>query len=105
MPPDPRFFPEPQTKTLGELAELTGSQLSDPSVSDRHSVDDVAPLDKAGKKDVSFFDNVKYKKDFQSTDAGAVFARPDMLDLAPDNCIILINDDPYRAYAMAASAM
>jgi UDP-3-O-[3-hydroxymyristoyl] glucosamine N-acyltransferase len=101
---DPRFFPEPSAKTLDELAKATGSKLSDPS-SGLMEVADVAPLNAAGEGDVSFLDNVKYKQDFHQTGAGAVFARPDMVDEAPENCVILINDDPYRAYAVAAAAM
>lgn len=100
---DRRFFTLAESFHLGQLAEITGSELSDPSCSDV-IVTDVAPLEMAEKTHLSFFDNKKYLEDFKATRAGACFVRPELAKFSPTGTMCLINKNPYKAYAVAAAA-
>jgi UDP-3-O-[3-hydroxymyristoyl] glucosamine N-acyltransferase len=100
---DRRFFTLAGPFTLQQLAEMTGSELSDPAHGSR-SVHDVAPLHEADAHKVSFFDNRKYADYFRHTRASAVFAKPDAAPLAPAGTVVLKNKNPYKAYAIAAAA-
>lgn len=101
--PDYRFFKKPSSFTLSELAEKIGAQVgpgSDPSF----AVEDVLPLDKAGPRDLSFFDNIKYKEQYLATKAGACVVSEDMAKLAPQGLHVLVSRSPYKSYALAAQA-
>jgi len=100
---DPRFFNSSGSFTLGELAEITGSDPlggSDPG----HRYTDVAALDQAGPDEVSFLDNKLYLDAFGESRAGLCLVRPEHGDQAPSSMILLLSDDPYRAYAKVARA-
>lgn len=100
---DPRFFKKAAPMTLGQLAELTGSVLSDPSASEQ-IVEDVSSLQDATSSHIGFFDNKKYLDQFKSSQAGACFARAEAAAAAPTGMICLLNANPYKAYALAATA-
>ncbi|MDD9899421.1 MAG: UDP-3-O-(3-hydroxymyristoyl)glucosamine N-acyltransferase [Alphaproteobacteria bacterium] len=100
---DPRFFTVAGPFTLGQLAELSGAELTDASVADK-TVSDVAPLQDAEAAHVSFFDNRKYLGAFKSTQAGAVFCKPEFADAAPKGTACLVSNNPYKSYALAAQA-
>ncbi|MBN66064.1 MAG: UDP-3-O-(3-hydroxymyristoyl)glucosamine N-acyltransferase [Rickettsiales bacterium] len=97
---DPRFFSNHGPFTLAQLCELTGATLQqgEPAL----EVHDVAPLDKASQKDLSFLDNVKYVQQFSASRAAAIFVHSKHVDKAPSAAALLVSDDPYRAYALAA---
>ncbi len=100
---DPRFFNSSGSFTLVELAGIAGSEppeQGDPG----HKYKDVAPLDKAGPDEVSFLDNKLYLDAFKESRAGLCLVRPEHGDQAPSSMAILVNDDPYRAYAKVARA-
>lgn len=99
---DSRFFDRAGPFTAADIAARTEARLSDPAFGDRELVD-IAILQDAGPADLSFIDNRKYVEAFRSTRAGACFAAPRDLDLAPDGVAILVSDNPYRAYAIAAT--
>lgn len=99
--PDPRFFQKSRDYKLGELADLTGAELSEGSNPDQ-AVEDLMPLDQAGPNHVSFFDNVKYKEQFKNTKAGACFVSSEAAKFAPENVVLLVHKAPYKAYALAA---
>lgn len=88
---------------MGKLAEITGSELSDPVAANREVLD-VAPLQEATAGHVSFLDNRKYVEAFRKTSAGACFVRPELAEFAPAATICLKNKNPYKAYALAAQA-
>ena len=64
--------------------------------------DNVAPLDEAGPKDVSFLDNRRYTDNFASSKAGACLVHPDLASKAPKGMALLLTDEPYRGYARIA---
>lgn len=98
---DARFFVNHGPFSVADLATATGAQLLSQDMASR-SLSDVAPLDRATLGDISFFDNTKYIEQFLNSSAGACFVRPKFSDQAPKTMALLITDDPYRCYAMAA---
>ena len=100
---DNRFFSVSGPFDLAELARRTGATLSDPSCAGRR-VRDVAPLDSAGPEDLSFLDNRRYADVFAASGAGACVVAPEFMDRAPAGMALLLSDEPYRAYALAARA-
>ena len=99
--PDPNFHSRATALKLDEIARLTQSEIakgSDPS----YVLEDVASLDAANSKNLSFLDNVKYKEQFSKTKAGACIVRPELASLAPKGVNILLSTTPYKAYALAA---
>ncbi len=100
---DPRFFKVSGPFTLGQLAEMTGSALSDAAHASKKVVD-VAPLQDADETKLSFLDNKKYIDAFKATKAGACFVRPELAEFAPAGVVCLTNKNPYKAYAIAAQA-
>lgn len=102
--PDSRFYDFAGKMPLKNLVLLTGAKLRMQSDGMRE-VGGVAPLDKAGPSDLSFFDNRKYRDMFLSSEAGACFVRPEDSELAPITMAVLLHDNPYYAYAIAADAL
>ncbi len=100
---DPRFFNRSAPITLRQLAEKTGATLADPATADK-TVQDVAPLDRAGDNEISFLDNIRYKDSFAASKAGACVVAPKMADLAPKGMALLISGTPYKTYALIAQA-
>ena len=100
---DERFFTRGPALSLQELASRTGASIAsggDPAC----RIEGVAPLDTAGSGDVSFIDNPKYLAAFERTKAAACFVHPRFADRAPDGLFLLVTDQPYRAFALAAQA-
>ncbi|TAL30024.1 MAG: UDP-3-O-(3-hydroxymyristoyl)glucosamine N-acyltransferase [Alphaproteobacteria bacterium] len=100
---DKRFFKVAGPFTLGQLAEMTGSVLSDPAAASK-SVVDVATLQEASSEKIGFLDNRKYADVFRHTKAGAVFVKPELASGAPSGTVCLTHKNPYKAYAIAAQA-
>ncbi|MFN3827564.1 MAG: UDP-3-O-(3-hydroxymyristoyl)glucosamine N-acyltransferase [Micavibrio sp.] len=100
---DPRFFIRASAKSVGELAEIAGATIGSGSDSGR-MIEDVAPLDAAGPKQVSFLDNIKYKDSFKVTKAGACIVSPDAVAFAPEGVALIVSKQPYKAYALIAQA-
>ena len=85
--------------SLGDLARLTASDLSGDS---DLIIEGVNTLDDAGKTDISFVSNPKYKKNLSTTQASAVVLSPDLADGYSGNT--LINADPYLTFAKIVHA-
>ncbi len=100
---DPRFHSRRGPLTLSELAAVSGTALA-PGVEGGQEVEDVAPLDTAGPRDLSFLDNPRYVEAFSRSDAGACIVRPALAARAPAAMALLLGDEPYKSYALAARA-
>lgn len=98
---DRRFFINHGPFSAAQIAAGTGTSLVNAADSER-KFSDVAPLDRAGASDISFFDNAKYLDQFTNSSAGACFLRSKYADMAPKGMVVLITEDPYRCYALAA---
>jgi UDP-3-O-[3-hydroxymyristoyl] glucosamine N-acyltransferase len=100
---DPRFFTRAGPFTVGEIAARTGATLAGDADAGRPLLD-VAPLETAGREDLSFLDNRKYLDAFTATRAGAAFVHPDLVGRAPAGLVALVTKTPHKAYALAAQA-
>lgn len=98
---DSRFFANLGSRNIASIAALTGARLLDDAAGERE-IRDVAPLDRAEAGDISFLDNAKYVRSFSESRAGACFVREKYIAQAPQGMVLLITDDPYRCYALAA---
>ena len=100
---DPRFFDRAGPFALESLAALSGARLLRPEDGAR-VFRDVGPLETAGPEDVSFLDNRKYLETFLRSRAGAAFVDERAATRAPPGMALLLSNEPYRAYALAAQA-
>jgi UDP-3-O-[3-hydroxymyristoyl] glucosamine N-acyltransferase len=100
---DPRFFDVAGPFTVAEIAKRIGAELGG-AAEDRRVLHDVAPLETATERDLSFLDNLHYIPRFRETRAGAVIVNPKLASEAPKGTTLLVTPQPYRAYAMAAQA-
>lgn len=99
---DPRFFASQGPFSLQELAEVASAELVIKGHDQGYMIDDVASLQQAGDKHISFLDNVKYKEDFQQTKAAACIVSEAMVDGAPEGVSLLVSNQPYKSYALIA---
>lgn len=100
---DPRFFSRPSPLSLAQIAAKSGGELAVASDGD-YLVEDVASLDVADARHLSFLDNAKYRDQFSTTRAGACIVHPDMVASAPAGVRVIVSKTPYKAYALAAQA-
>jgi len=100
---DPRFFNVAGPFTVAEIARRTGAAVGGAGKADLR-LGDVAALETAGPEELSFLDNRKYIDAFRRTGAGAVFVQPALAGAAPAGTTLLLTEQPYRAYAVAAQA-
>jgi len=100
---DPRFFQRAGPHSLDALAALTGARLADPANGGR-LIEDVAPLETAGPDEASFLENRKYLPAFRCSRAGAAFVDQAAAAQAPPGMALLLSNEPYKAYALAARA-
>jgi UDP-3-O-[3-hydroxymyristoyl] glucosamine N-acyltransferase len=100
---DPRFFRVAGPFTAAEIARRTGAVLGGAADGDR-VLRDVAALDAAGPDALSFLDNRKYVPAFRQTRAGAAFVLPALAGEAPPGLTLLMTEQPYRGFALAAQA-
>ncbi|PKQ05702.1 MAG: UDP-3-O-(3-hydroxymyristoyl)glucosamine N-acyltransferase, partial [Alphaproteobacteria bacterium HGW-Alphaproteobacteria-12] len=98
---DKRFFSTREPLSLGEIALRVGANLAS-GADEEATLDGVAPLDSAGPRDLSFLDNLKYAGAFEKTGAGACIVHPRFAERAPEGVALLLSEQPYRAYALAA---
>ena len=86
--------------TLGQIAEHVGGIVDG---DEAFQVDSIGTLQCATINQISFLANTKYKKHLATTQAGAVIVHKKTLADVPNHAIIV--DDPYVAYAKAASLL
>jgi UDP-3-O-[3-hydroxymyristoyl] glucosamine N-acyltransferase len=86
------------------VAELTGAVPAAKAPLDR-VVDDVAPLDLAGIRDLAFLDKERYLDDLAATDAGICLLSEGFADRAPAHVAVLITPQPYRAFVAVAQRL
>lgn len=108
---DCKFYIRTPVKSLGQLLEIeTIAQLVLPDYQFSEKVlnleiQDLDVLKEASWGQITFFDNPKYKQDFFDSKAQFCITRPDFIDKAPKNMIVIPSHDPYRLYAVVAEAL
>ncbi|MEZ5871968.1 MAG: UDP-3-O-(3-hydroxymyristoyl)glucosamine N-acyltransferase [Nitratireductor sp.] len=87
-------------RRLSEIAMRTKSVLRAGSSGDV-VIETAGPIEAAPKGAISFIDNPKYVKHAEMTEASAVFCSSKYADRVPSHVQVLMNDQPYKAYATA----
>jgi len=90
--------------TVGEIAGLTRSDLRSGGAAERR-IRSFAALESAGTADLAFVDNEKHLGELAATAAGACIMPPAFAAAAPSRLVVLVNDEPYRAFVLAAQAL
>jgi UDP-3-O-[3-hydroxymyristoyl] glucosamine N-acyltransferase len=98
------FFKAASGLTVGDIAALTGATARPGARLDRR-ITNVAPLDRAGPSDLTFFDNIKYVDGLAITRAGACLIGAKFENRVPDTLTVLRAREPYRAFVTAARAL
>ncbi len=92
------FFPQHQTLTLRQVAELANATLPD-GVDGEFLLKGVAPLESAGPGDLAYMDNPAYGGALASTRAGACLVTPRFAAKVPAQTIALVTPQAYRVFA------
>ena len=96
------YFKKIPSIKLSELAKLSQSELKNcPSDIE---ITDVATLANASSGQISFFNNPKYLDSLASTNAAACILDEAQAAKAPKNVALLVNKNPYAAYAKVVAA-
>src|SRR5438034_723462 len=97
----PRFFEQPPSSTLADIAALTTARLVDPSRGGQQ-VRGLASLDEAGPTHLTFFDNLKYADQLASTKAGACLVSERFEARVPAHVAVLRATQPFREFVKIA---
>ena len=100
----PDFSASNRELTIGEIVALTRAKPR-PGVPLNRRIGNIAPLDAARASDISFLDNAKYLDELTVTRAGACLLAPRFAAAAPDRLLVLVTEDPYRAFVAVARAL
>ena len=97
------FF-EPHPQSLSALAAAIGARL-EPESAGETVINSASPIEDAAPGSISFVDNPRYVRFLESTRAAAVICNEKIAGRAPAGSVLLIHDEPYRAYAKALSIL
>jgi len=100
----PRFFEQPPSSTLADIAALTKARLVDASRGGQQ-VRGLASLDEAGPMHLTFFDNLKYAGQLASTKAGACLVGERFEDRVPGHVAVLRAAHPFREFVKIARVL
>jgi UDP-3-O-[3-hydroxymyristoyl] glucosamine N-acyltransferase len=96
---DPRFFIRSGPHSLATVVATAGGTAPDVDL----LFVGVAPLQAAGRDEVSFLDNRRYGAALEKTVAGAVIVHPDMLARVPAETVPIVTTEPYAGWARVAA--
>lgn len=96
---DPRFFSRSGPHDLTAVAIAAGGNAPPADL----MLTAVAPLQTAGRGEVSFLDNRRYGAALEQTSAGAVIVHPEMLSRVPAETVPIVTKQPYEAWARVAA--
>jgi UDP-3-O-[3-hydroxymyristoyl] glucosamine N-acyltransferase len=101
---EPVFLRQSAGLTLDEIATLAGATLVGSAPHSRR-IAGIAPLDRAGPGDITFFDNRNYAATAARTHAGACLTSPALAKELPAHTAVFTVREPYRAFVTVARAM
>ena len=101
---EPVFLKRTPGLSIGELAKLTGG-APPAAPADSHRVTDVAALDQAGPRDLTFYDHRRFADAASATHAGACLTTAELAADLPRKVTALIVGKPYNAFVTAARAL
>lgn len=96
----PGFFTNAGPFTLGNVAACIGANLGAGADAEQ-KIDNIRPLDTAGRLDLSFIDNKKYLSQLSMTEAGACIVASAYVERLPENTVALVMERPYDGFARA----
>ena len=98
---EPVFLRHSPGLTLDEIAALSGATPASPAPHSRRIVN-IAPLDRAGPCDLTFFESRNFLSAAAATRAGACLTTAALAKELPAGVAVLTVHEPYRAFVMAA---
>lgn len=101
---EPHFFKATAGLTVAEIAALTQATLRDGGEGGR-TIFNVAPLDRAGPRDLTFLEKGQYADAAAKTRAGACLVSAPLLGRVPAHVAALQVRDPFRAYVAVSRAL
>jgi UDP-3-O-[3-hydroxymyristoyl] glucosamine N-acyltransferase len=96
---DARFFRRSGPYSLAVVANAARGVVDELEL----LLEGVAPLQTAGRNEVSFLDNRRYASALDQTSAGAVIVHPDMVARVPSGTKAIRTTEPYAAWARVAA--
>ena len=99
-----QFQKQPKGLTVADIATLTGGVPADGVALDRVILD-VASLDRAGPRDLTYLDSPKYTGELAKTRAGVCLTTERFANQAPEGVTVLRSADPFRAFVAVARAL
>lgn len=100
---EPVFLKHTSGLTLDEIAKLCGAEFG--AAPHARRIVDIAPLDRAGPSDLTFFEHRRFADAAAATHAGACMTTALLAKHLPPQVAVLIVRDPYRAFVTAAREM
>jgi UDP-3-O-[3-hydroxymyristoyl] glucosamine N-acyltransferase len=105
---DTRFFHNTGPYTAQVIAELVGARVLIAGGAHSNNIAaidffDVAPLQTASSREISFLDNTKYIDHFGASKAGGCLVHEKHVAKAPNGMVLFICEEPYVAYAKVAT--
>jgi UDP-3-O-[3-hydroxymyristoyl] glucosamine N-acyltransferase len=101
---EPNFFPQTQTLTLRQVAEMARASLPDGIDGDR-VLKGVAPLESAGPTDLAYMDNPAYAGALIAAKAGACLVSQRFAAKVPAGTVAIITPQPYRVFAQVLALL
>jgi len=98
---EPVFLRQSAGLTLDEIATLTGAEIASRSKRPSHIVN-IAPLDRAGPRDLTFLESRNFAAQAAATHAGACLTTAALAKELPPRVSVLTAREPYRAFVAAA---
>jgi len=99
-----RFFSPHEGIALSDLSGRCGAEIANPEFSGR-IVTSIAPLSRAGSRDITFASSRKALPELKNSQAGAVFVTAKLAADVPAGVAALISADPQSAFAVAGAAL
>lgn len=101
---EPLFLRRARGLSLEEIAAIAGADVAGRPAGGG-KIDNIAALDRAGPRDLSFYDNKVFAKAAAATHAGACLTTAALAETLPARVHPLIVKDPYRAFVRVARDM
>ncbi|HZP70508.1 MAG TPA: UDP-3-O-(3-hydroxymyristoyl)glucosamine N-acyltransferase [Pseudolabrys sp.] len=98
---EPIFLRKSAGLSLDEIAALTGATVAMKAQGSRR-ISNIAPLDRAGPRDLTFLENRNFAAAAASTHAGACLTTEALAAELPARVSVLTVREPYRAFVVAA---
>lgn len=98
MSRDHFFNKKKEYLTLADILRITNSEINE-DIDLNQKVYDIATLEKANNKQISFINSGQYIEQFSNSQAGFCFAEVKFKGKQPDSMLIIENNNPYFAYS------